>query len=626
MTKGKNVLTYFLGIKSFRDNIERGEPMKKFGLAFLIGFLLLTPYGLSKDINFKENSSTHLSTAGYVEAQQRVHRLGNVYFCATNWGFLGSQSRDIYESTGGCFSPNPDHEVQAPSFETPPNSGLEYLFQGALWIGAIVESETKVETLVTVGADGWRWMYELAPPDGAEGYIIERSTRAEVPCYSQDAVSEQDVVAIISDRGGAPITQEDIDTDWDGRWHRALGIDITQESYSWSEEGYDDFIIMHYNIKNVGENYLSELYLGFYMDTDISHINESYNPGPEEGCHDDITGFLKNYVDPYGETTQVNIAWAADNDGQPYEGAFTDSSPTGVIGLRLLDCSNPDPEISYNWWTLDWTSHAWDWGPWLKVNQEKWEQINPYGSGIYFPDSVMGIPGGDRSKYFLLSNGEIDFDQIFTDTLPKVDTSWIPADNKWSQNFADGIDVIFVYSFGPFDLAPGDTFFAVIALIAGENFHTDPLNRAENLPDHPYDYYENLDFSDLVYNAQKAMEAYQGFVDVGVEEVIEPADFCLNQNYPNPFNSATSIPFTIPSPPVNSSQFMVHSPPTTTLRIYNILGQKVRTLVDEKKLPGEYRVNWDGKDEKGNEVGSGIYLYKLKAGDHQQVKKMVLLK
>jgi parallel beta-helix repeat protein len=102
--------------------------------------------------------------------------------------------------------------------------------------------------------------------------------------------------------------------------------------------------------------------------------------------------------------------------------------------------------------------------------------------------------------------------------------------------------------------------------------------------------------------------------------------FELSQNYPNPFNSATTIPFTVPSPPVNGSQFMVNSPSPVTLKIYNILGQRVRTLVDEKKLPGEYRVNWDGKDEKGNEVGSGIYLYKLKAGDYQQVKKMVLIK
>jgi hypothetical protein len=71
-----------------------------------------------------------------------------------------------------------------------------------------------------------------------------------------------------------------------------------------------------------------------------------------------------------------------------------------------------------------------------------------------------------------------------------------------------------------------------------------------------------------------------------------PLSFQLNQNYPNPFNPNTTIPFT-----VYGSQFIVHSPIHTTLKIYNILGQLVRTLVDEERMSGDYQVNWDGKDE-----------------------------
>jgi hypothetical protein len=180
-----------------------------------------------------------------------------------------------------------------------------------------------------------------------------------------------------------------------------------------------------------------------------------------------------------------------------------------VVGITLLGSSNPEAQISYNWLTSNSEGYPKDWGPWLKVNREKWKQVNPYGSGIYFPDNAMGTPGGDRSKYFLLSNGEIDFDQIYIDTLPKIDTNWVPADNNRSKDFADGIDIRFVYSFGPFDIPTGDTIFAALALLAGENFHTVPRNRADNLPDNPYIYYENLDFSDLVYNAKKALEVYE---------------------------------------------------------------------------------------------------------------------
>jgi hypothetical protein len=100
-----------------------------------------------------------------------------------------------------------------------------------------------------------------------------------------------------------------------------------------------------------------------------------------------------------------------------------------------------------------------------------------------------------------------------------------------------------------------------------------------------------------------------------------PLTFRLEQNYPNPFNPATTIPFT-----VIGSQFMVHSPVRTTLKIYNVLGQLVRTLVDEEKQPGNYQVIWDGKNQKGNEVSSGIYFYQLRAGDCKETRKMSLLR
>jgi hypothetical protein len=438
--------------------------------------------------------------------------VGNIYFCNSNWGFLGSQIWGIYESRGGCFNPNPEQEVQAPSFETPPNSGLEYLFQGALWIGAIVTTETEIETLVTVGADGWYWIYEMAPGVGPQFGIIEKSTRSGVVCSAPDAVSEQDIIAIFSDTADAPLTQWDVTSDWDGRSHHPLGVEITQIGYSWSLPEYDDFIILYFYMKNIGTYDLSDLYLGFYMDTDICHISENpYNP--EEGAQDDITGFLKNYVTPSSETTEVNIAWAADNNGQPYSGVFTEISPTGVIGFKLLGCSNPDVGISYNWWISNTQGYPKDWGPWLKVNQQKWEEINPYGSGDRFPDNAMGTPGGDRSKYFILSNGEMDFDQILTDTLPKLDTSWVPAQSSIIQDLVDGYDIRYLYSLGPFNLFPGDSIFAAIALIAGGNFHTDPENENVNLPLYPYTYYSNLDFSNLIENAQKTQQIYDTLLD-----------------------------------------------------------------------------------------------------------------
>jgi hypothetical protein len=98
-----------------------------------------------------------------------------------------------------------------------------------------------------------------------------------------------------------------------------------------------------------------------------------------------------------------------------------------------------------------------------------------------------------------------------------------------------------------------------------------------------------------------------------------PIAFELEQNYPNPFNPSTTIKFTLPSQVGGGSL-------ATTLRIYNVLGQLVRTLVDEPMDAGTHNVIWDGKDEHGSQVASGIYFYKLRSGDYEDTKKMVMMK
>lgn len=93
-----------------------------------------------------------------------------------------------------------------------------------------------------------------------------------------------------------------------------------------------------------------------------------------------------------------------------------------------------------------------------------------------------------------------------------------------------------------------------------------------------------------------------------------PTDFALKQNYPNPFNPVTTIRYELP----NSEK--VH------LTIYNTLGQKVRTLVSGQHSAGRYTVLWDGKDDAGRMVGSGLYFYQVQAGSFVKTAKMVFLK
>jgi flagellar hook assembly protein FlgD len=93
-----------------------------------------------------------------------------------------------------------------------------------------------------------------------------------------------------------------------------------------------------------------------------------------------------------------------------------------------------------------------------------------------------------------------------------------------------------------------------------------------------------------------------------------PVSYALSQNYPNPFNPVTQIAY--------------QAPETGRVRlvVYNVLGQQVRTLVDGQMVAGFYRVSWDGRDDQGRQVSSGIYLYRMEAGKFSQVHKMVLLK
>ncbi len=93
-----------------------------------------------------------------------------------------------------------------------------------------------------------------------------------------------------------------------------------------------------------------------------------------------------------------------------------------------------------------------------------------------------------------------------------------------------------------------------------------------------------------------------------------PKKFELGQNYPNPFNASTVIKFDLPQ----SSR--------VKLDIYNILGQKVKTLVDEKLSAGFKKVVWDGTNQNGNSVASGIYFYRLQTDKFIEAKKMVMLK
>jgi len=102
---------------------------------------------------------------------------------------------------------------------------------------------------------------------------------------------------------------------------------------------------------------------------------------------------------------------------------------------------------------------------------------------------------------------------------------------------------------------------------------------------------------------------------VGIDDTdLLPKTFALHQNYPNPFNPITTIKFDLPKD--------CH----VKIQIFNILGQKVKTLIDDRQEAGYKAINWNGLNDAGNQVASGTYIYMIKAADFNKTKRMTLIK
>ncbi len=195
---------------------------------------------------------------------------------------------------------------------------------------------------------------------------------------------------------------------------------------------------------------------------------------------------------------------------------------------------------------------------------------------------------------------------------PKYMYSGNPVDSTgWLNNF--GSDIRIILSTGPFKLEVGKPIELLIAYIV--NRGEDEINSlvlAKSVDNYVQNIYES-NFNLLPTGIIKVRNGIRNY-------------FNLYQNYPNPFNPSTTIKYSIPQTPLN--------PPFAkggktggfvTLKIYDILGREIATLVKEKQEPGEYEVKFNAKSAAG-ELPSGIYFYTLRAGGFVQTRKMILLK
>ena len=198
----------------------------------------------------------------------------------------------------------------------------------------------------------------------------------------------------------------------------------------------------------------------------------------------------------------------------------------------------------------------------------------------------------------VLSDGDIFYNAIdnasINDANGWTDSEKWQAMSRGTQFFSAGpADVSHVIGSGPFTIEANDLIQIDFALLAGTGL------------------------SDLSANADAAKALREALLVTSVSREPGPeipVDFSLGQNYPNPFNPTTIIEYSLPRDE------------NVELIVFNFLGQSVRTLHSGEQLAGNHQVQWDGRDEQGQSVGSGVFFYRIKMGDFVRTHKMILLR
>ncbi len=478
--------------------IEETLVKRLHSLTFLIApliILLLSLPGVldARDLqgNYKAEAARRVqpyqSSAEDPKVQHTAHGRGNIRLAVANNGTFGTSGETIIDP----FTNEP-----LVSCEYPRGSDIVFLYVAAYWIGAVVNSDT----LVSCGDED---VYRTSEfwPDLPEfgGNFRYGSIDINSKYYNPDvqAYSEEDILAEFTDTITKPglVGQDETDA----RGHIPLGLKIKQRTMAWSYSYADDFILFDLDIKNIGKERLRQVYIGLWVDGDTWHVSRNNS---EEGWNDDISGFYRTNPAPEGcgFIDTVNIAWHADNDGDPMPKAnptqWDYRSCTGVVGTRVVRTPSDSLAYSFNWWIYG--EPLYDFGPRMQSTE-----TYPFRS---FGDR-LGTPLGDKNKYYVMRKPEFDYDLMETAKDHSPD-GWLSPPTL-ADTYAKGYDCRYLLSFGPFDIEPGQSLPVTFVWVGGEDFHQAPDDYYKYFdPKNPENYYDRLNFNNLAVNARWASWIY----------------------------------------------------------------------------------------------------------------------
>ena len=455
-----------------------GVPLPRASVRFALQLVLTTAL---------VNTLAPVNALASVRLETRIHSTGDIWVTVTNASTIGSG----HDATDFQTVPSPllDQALLGinwiPSFEFPARTHTDYLYHTGFWFGCVRGTDTLVSAEVMRGA--------VSSDYDPLSFIQESSRLASSSHFDPEAHGDQQFYSVYCDTTWRSRQHYDY---VDGRMHEPIGLEVHQTSYSWSNSFTRRFVIFDLWIKNISTRIVANGCVGLLVDADVYNKQIGREDAPR--VNDDISGFVQTaqgFVK--GTLDTVSIAWSADNDGDPISNSlFYPENPSGVLGMRILR-TPPGGKTSFNWWSTLNTREGYiiNWGPRRKANSLS------YGAGS------QGMPYGDRARYRMLTNGEQDYDQIFSAIDYEAD-GWAapPSDEAVAHDIADGLDTQFLLSCGPCEpIAPGDSVPFSFALIAGANLHRDPHNFSDHFDYRaPQTYLNHLDLSDLILNARWA--------------------------------------------------------------------------------------------------------------------------
>ncbi|KAA3632599.1 MAG: hypothetical protein DWP97_10675, partial [Calditrichaeota bacterium] len=430
----------------------------------------------SKQILSEKSSAQHFIFS------YKVHQNGNFQNTVFNYGVIGN----VFNAPNDI---NPYQ--QAPKYYFPRNGRFRHGIVSSLWVGGVVNRDTLVSTGIDYDYPNGVYSFEFLPDNYFEDNYIDLSPRRFFLNASDFQLSQNTFQTTFVDTNSSLYWFQDFHP-YDGRMHKPLGIKVTQTSYSWSYKYAEDFLIVDYEIENVGKFPIYDAYIGLYHEGAMHHTGEV--PAPKL---DDLEGFLESYPYEYEElgNEQINLAWTCDVDGDPYGGVWHRASTVNCLGIAPLYVPEEADVYNFNWWT---TIGIEDWGPRKK---------DPMTGAVRKFNGVYGTPKGDKNKYYLMAHPEVDYSG-YEASVDYSNRGWIEPTES-ADAISDGHHVNYLLSWGPFDLEQQDRKHVTLVLSVGQYFHTVPSAYRDIFnPLNPKPFMDQLDFEDLINNVRWAKRIY----------------------------------------------------------------------------------------------------------------------